>query len=837
MLISTEMKLTRKVLPSWGKSIRITFNRVIPVYAEGSREDAISQFSLFDRAIEKASIVIQRHSIYIKKVEYVRWIDDSYLLLGKSYYYKRDYDLAFQTFSFVMDRFKNNEIYYDAVIWKARTCNRLEKFREAEALLLSIDKKIQRNQAGIRAEKMYPLVYADYYIEQEQYAPAIEYLKDGIKRNRNKKTRIRLNYLLAQVYQRTGNIQKASEHYLKVINYNPPYDIAFSSKINLARCYDVTMGDSRDIKKQLNRMLRDDKNKDYRDQIYFALAEVYMKENNESKAIENLKLSARSSVSDNYQKGLSYLTLANIYYDHPEYKPAQMFYDSAVSLLPEDYPLFDMYESRSKTLTELVTNLNIIELEDSLQLLAALPVAERNARIDKIIEELVREEERKRREEADRQISLNNLEQMNNQNALPGSQWYFYNATVMNFGFNEFVKKWGNRKLEDLWRLSNKQVVSFEFTDNQEEQDTVVSDSVAVAQNPKDRNTYIRQLPLTPEALAKSNEKIMQALYNAGFIFKEGLNDFDKSVETFNTLLKRYPDNPYLLSVYYNLYEIFREKEDFNKSDYYKNLILKNYPESDYAKILTDPEYYKKIDEARNIVAVFYRETYVAFEAGDYERVKLNADSAIRKYVNKDLIPKFAYLRALAVGKTSDTASFIAALKKVADTYPEHQVKQMSLDLINLLTAKPAEVAKTSDIPADTAGKSPVTDPASIYKFDPSAFHFYIMVLDAKQVKSISEVKIAFSNLNTQLFSGDRLTVSSMFLDDKRQIINVGRFDNRQKGNDYVMAISNSREIMDMAENASYTHFIISANNYATFFKQKNVEQYMLFYKQNYQIR
>jgi tetratricopeptide (TPR) repeat protein len=411
------------------KRCKDNFNKVIPVFQYGTKEDAQSQYALFDRAIEKGSIVIHRHSIYIKRVEHVKWIDDAYFLIGKSYLYKQEYDLAVQTFSFIRDRYKGNPIVYDAILYQLRTYSQLGRFTDGEALISLVDKKIEKNKATKHIEKLFPLVMADYYLQQSKYDRSIEYLKEAYRLNRSKKIRTRISFILAQVFQRTGDLARATENYRKVLNYNPVYEMAFAAKINIAKCYDAASGDSKEIKKTLKKMLNDEKNKDFRDQIYYALAEVFLKEGNDSAAIRNLRLSAHSSVSNNYQKGLSYLKLGDLYYGYTSYKPAQMYYDSAVQSLPKDYPTYALLESKTNTLTELVKNINIVELEDSLQRLGKLPYNERMAEIDKIIADIRKAEERKRQEEIDRQNNQMNLQQMGFQNPQNqnGGLWYFYN--------------------------------------------------------------------------------------------------------------------------------------------------------------------------------------------------------------------------------------------------------------------------------------------------------------------------------------------------------------------------------------------------------------------------
>ncbi len=819
------------------KKNKDNFAKVIPVFQYGTKADAQSQYALLDRAIEKASIVISRHSIYIKRVEYVKWIDDAYFLIGRSYLYKQEYDLAAQTFSFIRDRYKGNSIVYDAVLYQVRTFCQMGRFSEAEALIASVDKKIEKNKATRHIEKLFPLVMADYYLQQQEYDKSIEFLEQALRLNKNRKVRCRVSFILAQVYQKTGNTGKATELYRKVLGYNPVYEMEFAAKINMAKCFDAASGDSREIKKQLRKMLKDDKNKEFLDQIYYALAEVYLKENDATAAKENLKLSARTSVSNDYQKGISYLKLGDIYYGEMDYRPAQTFYDSAVIALPKDFPNYMSIESKKNTLTDLVKNLDVVVLEDSLQKMGRMPYNQRIEMIDGIIRDITKEEERKRQEEIDRQNALANMQQMGFQNQQSGTgKWYFENPQTIAFGITEFGKKWGNRKLEDLWRYSNKVVVDFGFNeDNTQNADSSAADSTTTAVfDPKDRNAYLKVIPTTAEDFAKSDKKIVEALYNIGVIYKDGLADYDKSIEAFETLFKRFSDNPYLLQSYYYLYRIYTEQEDFTNAEKYKRLILDNYANSDYAKIISDPEYYKKVDSIQGLEENYYSSTFSAYSSGRYPEVIQRSDSAIGHFANKELLPKFSYLRAIAIGKLQGDSMMISPLKDIVVKYPGSTVVPLAQALLSYLTGeKISALPVTVSSSGDTVKTSTQVVNESPYVYDPEGFHFYISVFDAVKVK-ITEIKNLYSDHNTAMFKLDKLTVNSMFLNNVSQMITVNRFENKQKALNYYNSVNNNAAIMAKLGPANMKHFVISANNYTTFFKLKNVEQYLDFFNKNY---
>jgi len=808
------------------------YNNVLPVYRLGTATDAQTIAPSMDRAFKKASLVIQRHSIFVKKKEYCNWIDDSYLMMAKSNFYKREYKTAAETFDFVMKKYNDKPIKFDAMLWLAKTYNQQGKYEKAQGILDMIQGKIEKEPLPKKQKREYPMVYADNYIQQQNYGSSIEYLQSAIDLNKKKKTRTRLNFILAQVYQRTGNGAKATELYQKVIRLNPPYEMAFNSKINIAQCFDASTGDSKLIKKQLMKMSRDSKNKEYLDQIYYALAQIYLSETDTTTTIKYLKLSAKNSVSNTTQKAKSYLKLADLYFymTPPLYEPAQFNYDSALTVLAKDYPDYDNILSRKNTLTKLVKNIKIVELEDSLQALAKKSPKERDAIIDDIIAKILKEEQQKLQEEMDRQQSLLILAQNNNSNSNSNqSQWYFYNTSAMSFGRTEFTKRWGNRKLEDNWRLSNKQQV-VEFTDVVENgSDSLKADSLAQNKkvNLKDRSYYLKNIPLTPEMIEKSNKRIATALFTIGFIYQEELLNLDKATTTYETLIKRFPADENLVQTYYQCYLGFSDLNSETKSAYYKKLILDNFPESDYAKILSDTSYFTKLANKKNESAVFYKETYIKYLNSEYDTVIANANKALAIVKDRDLLSRFDYLKALSIGNiTKDTTQFIASLKNVVIRYPESAVKPLAQSTIDYLTKK--------DLGLNGVEKDSIVNvEKALYKFNADATHFYVMIINIKTI-NLNQLKNNLSDFNTTYFNLIKLNISNVYIDDKRQMVTVTNFENKTKAQEYFASINANAKFLNTMSATEYQQFIISVDNYTTFFKNKDVEKYMLFYNLNY---
>lgn len=811
-------------------TVKDNYNKILPVYNYGTESNAQAMNPFMDRAIEKASVNIQRHSMYFSRKEYVRWIDDSYMLIGLGYFYKQEYSKARRTFEFVINEYKNNEIKYDAMLWLGNCYNQMGKYKRARSVLDNLENELDKNpKVSSKVIKMLPLVRADLYILQEKYQQAKEPLIDALYLRQKKNIDARVRFILAQIFQQEEEFYKASDYYRQVIKKNPPYEMAFNSAINLAGCFDTRYGDnSKDIVKQLDKMLKEDKNLEYRDQIYFALADIAFKEGNDTLAIQHLTMSVATSKTNNFQKATSSLKLAQIYFFVPEYEMAQAYYDTAIQVLPEDYPDYKNIKGLSLYLTELVDNLITIELQDSLQHLAVISEEERNSIIDKVIEDVIKEEERQKELDELALLAGNtNTTPTNTLGGVSGGEWYFYNSTAKTFGLSEFQKKWGKRKLEDNWRLSNKQAV-FDETELDQVvlQDSITGDSIAfVSKDPHTREYYLKDIPFTESQLVISDSLIEEALYNLGFIYKDKLIDSPKSIESFESLLQRYPMNKNRLQVYYQLYRLFFNGEEFDKAEYYKNLIVDQYPESDYAKLLLDPDYYKELEARRNLAQTLYDETYEHYEAERYYTVYSNSSRALKEFEEPpELLAKFEYLRAISLGKIEVVDSLQVALENLVMKYPDSEVTPMAQNILDYLR-DPSDTTNTKE-------PEEVID-VSMYDFNQSSKQIFALVVDDKKI-NINAMKVRISDFNKKYYSLVNLSITNILLDANTHFIMVGNFNTIDEAMDYYNAIITNEYVYANLTESDYDGFVIAQENYPVFYKDKDVNKYLTFFRQNY---
>lgn len=810
------------------------YTTVLPIYKLGNQKNASAIFPQMDRAYKKASLMIQRHSIFIKGEEYCKWIDDCYLMVAKSQFYKQDYNSAIITFDYIANTYKKSPLKNTAMLWNALANNQLKKFQKSEAILKNISAKSTASSGDKWFRSNYPLVYADFYLKQELYSQAIPYLLEGIKKSRSKKMATRLHFILAQTYQKENNLNKAAEHYEIVVKRNAPYEMTFNASLNLAITYNVRSGSSKNIYKQLEKMLKDPKNSEFKDQIFYVLGELALKEKDTTKAINYYKESATNSLSNDKQKAMSYLKMAELYFIKTKYENSQIYYDSAVNFLPKDFPNYTAIVDKRNVLNELAANLKTIQLQDSLLKLSTLSKAELDNAINQLISIAKKEDELKKQKELEeqQQLALINQQKQNLQDQTSGAgSWYFYNPTAVNFGMAEFKKKWGSRKLEDLWRLRNKEVMDDFAIQNNTNNTSDTSSSKGKSKTPDKytKDFYLKDIPFTDSLKNISHKKIQESIFAVGSIYKENLNENKRAASYFELLLTRYKETDLLLRTYYQLYRTYTNLNDLAKADYYKNLILKNYPESDYAKIILNPDYYKIIEQNRNIVNNFYASTYSFFNNKEYFKTIDYCIKSDSLYPNNELRPKFALLKAHSFAYSGKMQDYETELNNIIKTHPKSDEKPLAENMLAVLSKYKAsnngtlpDINKPDNDSASLANKYP-------YKYDSTSLYFYVMVIDMMNA-DINELKIRYSDYNNKYFGLSKLTISAFFLDDYRQMITVSKFQNLESALIYYNAVKEDKEIFDKYHPRDIQQFVISTDNYPILYKNKKVEQYLKYF-------
>jgi tetratricopeptide (TPR) repeat protein len=819
------------------------YTQILSVFPYDDKSIAQAIAPDMETSITKATKVITLHSITAKpeykngpqtekqkafyaRNEYNKWVDNNYLIMGKAYLYRHDFELAIQTFKFILTEFYYEDIVYETQIWLAQAYNQTKEYKESEKILnlLISDERVPK--------KLYADLYAtvaDLRIKKEEYADAIKPLSIALENVKKKKTRIRYAFILGQLNQETGDQEAASNYYQQVIKLNPPYEMSFNARINRASVFVEGSDNSHEILAELKKMLKDEKNKEYQDQIYFALANINFREGRIDEAISYYKLSSAKSITNPQQKTKTCLTLADIFYNRQNYESAKLYYDSAVVSLTPDYHNYESVMTKSRSLSHLVENLIILQYEDSVQRLAAMSEAERFEVIDSIIAQVRREEQKAQIAEMQDMQDVQFNRMMLSENKQSASQltgtdgkWYFYNDAAKSFGQPEFKMKWGTRKLEDNWRRKNKSEVSFGETQNEvAEGDTAKEIQRQVLSN-KTREYYLQNIPLTDSLMKISNDRIMESLFNAGSVYKNDLKDNQKAIDTYKELLERFPTSDFTLPTYYDLYLISNELQDPTSSNSYKESIIREYPESQIAQILTNPDYINELLEKENEVNRFYETTYDHYIQKEYSRVISDVDYAFEHFKDNELLPQFFFLKVLSIGQTSDVMTFTSALDSVTKLYPSHDVAKRANDILAFIKDYNPEVK------LETEKK----EAEEIYKYDSTGAYLFGMIIN--RIIDINQLKFEIINFNLDLFPNLTFDVTSENLSDNSRLILVKPFKDMQKAWDYYDQITTGNKIMALIEGTDYSRFVISLANSQILLQDKNASKYLLFFDKYY---
>ena len=682
----------------------------------------------FDRTIEKMEKAIALHSIkkkpkrkggkgrdpkyqeWLSRDEYNPFLHNAWYMLAKSQYMKGDFLDAAATFRYIARHFTwKKDLVQESQVREALCYCALGWTTEADNVLSHIHMDEITNK---RVRSLANAAFADYYIKSKETEAAIPYLEQAVKGFKGNE-KVRMNFILGQLYEDIGDKHNAYLAYKRAgSSSGSTYRTKFNARIKQSAVYEGTSIASE--VKALKHMTRYDRNKDYLDQVYYAIGNLYLSHGDTTNAIENYKLAAEKSTRNGVDKAISQLTLGGIYFEQRQYDDAQPCYSEAIPLVNEDYPNYKMLKKRSDVLDELAVYSQNVTLQDSLIRLSKLPLEEQKAVIAKIIEELKKKEkeeaEEKARQEylAQQDAQGSRLNQEGSKSSTPATytmntdnSWYFYNTATKNAGKTQFQKLWGSRKLEDNWRRRDKTTISF----NDEEADSLMGalkDSVMVdvltgdtvkvdmeamkrAEDPHYEEYYLKQIPKTEEEVQAAHEIIQEGLYNMGTILKDKMEDYDAAAYEFNQLLERYPDNTYRLDVFYNLYMMYMRNGQEADAAPYRDSILVCFPESKYGMAMQDPNYLENLKNMNRDQENMYEAAYANYLSNNQNAVHEAYAEMMRKYPLSKIMPKFMFIDALSYLTEKNHEKFKETLKDMLQRYPQTDITPTASEIVKQL--------------------------------------------------------------------------------------------------------------------------------------------------------
>lgn len=701
------------------------FTEMLPLYTVGNKASRELGKGNFDRAIEKCQKAIKLHSIkkrpewnksrkknakdieWLNRREYNPFLWKAWLLMGRSQFMKGSFDEAASTFAYMSRLYATQPaIYGKARAWLARCYVEQDWLYDAEDVIT----KIKRDSLNWRAQKDWDYTYADYYIRTGRYQEAIPYLRKVIKHEGRRKQRAREWYLMGQLQTAVGNRQAAYKAYRSVIRQQPPYELEFNARIAMTEV--MATGKWKQMVGRLKRMARNDNNKEYLDQVYYAIGNIYMNQKDTVQAIAAYEKGNAKSTRNGIEKGVLLLTLGDIYWAKEDFSNARRCYGEAIGLLDKDRKDYKQLSDRSKILDELVPHTDAVHLQDSLQALAKMSEKDRNAAIDRVIEALKKKEKEERDAQAEAEAQRvqaqnggsanadqrNNI--TNNTQQKKDAIWYFYNPMAVSQGKATFQKLWGKRENVDDWQRVNKTVVAQtqgveEMTDemrdslaNVAQMEDSLSNVADSAQNdPHKREYYLAQIPFTEEQVEASNLLIMDGLYNAGVIFKDKLDNLVLSEKELRRLADDYPTYEHMDNAYYHLFLLYSRMHQPQTAASYLEKLKSGFPDSEWTTLLSDPHFVENSRYGVHLEDSLYAATYDAFKADKFMEVKNNVQISATRFplgANRD---KFIFFDGMAKLNSGDAKGCVDDMKTVVDKYPKSEVSTLAGMIVNGVNA------------------------------------------------------------------------------------------------------------------------------------------------------
>ena len=877
------------------------YNKLLKMYPYAAATDGNSVKQPLDEAITKCARNIKLHEIG-------NWTDDSYHLMGKAEFLQQEYERAANTFKFIVDKYhpenvakeleklkkkkkkkkrkgkkrkkrkkkkrkknkgkkkpnknaeeeeeekpvkyglKHRPVRYKSMLWLAKTYIELGQYDDAGYYLrqLESDKKVPKK---LRAEVQAVIAYN--WIVQKEYVKAIAPLEIAVAGTKRKPIKNRYVYVLGQLYQMQSNNQMAMENFHDVLRLRPSYEMEFNARLNMATNAASASGKKViDPEIALKRMLRDSKNEEYKDQIYFALAQIKLKSGNKDEGILALQQSLNYSAS-NAQRAEGALLLAELFYEKDDFVKSYAYYDSTIQVMDkndERYTTTKMYKRR---LEGVATHVAIKEDKDSMLIVGAWERkkqetwAIRGMEIDEInaqngggnftveapesggkgLRERVgksmvaqasdgrRQSNRPTNKTASGKITISDA-------ALQKSKFPLYNASLKKKGAREFEKRWNNRAWVDDWRRSDK-----------EEEITTDVEDIAVVE-PKTQaeiDAYLKKkgVPKSDQEIASMKAKIGASMYKAAEHYREDLGRTDKALELVEELVQKYPDNVYTVEGMFLAYNIYSEKNNISKATYYKNEILRKYPESNIAKVLSDPEFANSEKLKYDKINKYYDDTYDMIKGGEAEKALGRVRAIPAEFgTTYEMKARFAILEAMCVGGMKGEQDYIKALRIIVTSFPDTKEEKQAKKMIAILSGKKGNRGGRKVNPSGLdEGESP-------FKVNEKIKHFILIVFDNKKTK-VNQYRAPLTEYNNKFHLNKKLSVSTILVDASVPTLIVrGAYPNADEAMKYVVNAQSNPEFL--AGVTGYTIYAISSENYGIAMMTQKFRLYDAFFEKHY---
>jgi tetratricopeptide (TPR) repeat protein len=775
----------------------------------------------FERAEEKAIKAIQVHGMNINGKEKNPQIDEAYLLLGKARYFDKRFVPALAAFNNILNKYPTSDKINQVKIWREKSSIRLDNNVGAIKKLKRLLREEELNDQDLADTKA---ALAQAYINLTHKDSALTELGVAAEHTKIKSEKARYRFIRGQLFNEFGKKDSANLEFDAIIEMHRqiPRSFYINAHIQKSNNFDPTNGDLVAFQEYLTELEENRENRPFLDKIYYRIAEFHRNNTNDSLSEAYYNKSLRKITTDNYLKSLNYETLGNMYFDRNVYKTAGAYYDSTMTAMVMNSKPYRIIKRKRENLDDVIYYEGIAQTNDSILHIISLPKEEQIALYAEHAEKMklkAQEEAKQREAEQEKQkntvASTNPFNQgrpMKTSGGPPGSSrdrsvmgressnFYFYNPTTVAYGKTEFLKLWGDRKLQDNWRLSDQRA---DLKNNSRV-------DVAGALNEEksfDPDVYLSKLPKKQSDIDSIIKERNFAYYQLGILYKEKFKEFELAKTKLEKLLENDPEERLVLPSKYNLYRIYVELGLNRKAEAIKSDIIKNYPESRYAEILLNPQ--SELSKDENSPEAIYTRLYEQFENENYTEVISEAETQIKRLEGDDYVPKFEILKTSAKGRLYGFEAYKEGINYIALTYANTEEGKKALDLLE--NAIPI-LAKKNFIADDKAEHFNV-----IYQFDNNSgedIDAFIKILDEEVAK-------------IEYFD---LTTSKDLYDENTTFVVVHGLKSVEGARGFAELLqADERDKRGRLKKPKITksYFAISSPNYAIIQRHKNLNAYL----------
>lgn len=754
----------------------------------------------FNRAEEKAAKAIQRHSIYLNGKEYNPQIDEAYMLLGKARYFDQRFIPALDAFNFILSKYPTSNNINRAKVWKAKANIRLNN---EEIAIENLEKMMKTEDLEDEELADASAILAQAFINLDSVDGALPYIKLASEYTRDNELRGRYAFIKGQIYNRLELKDSANMAFDEVIELNrkSPRVYMINAYIEKARNFNYDKEDRIAFLELLQDLEADRENRPFLDRIYNQIGEYYRSTQNIDTAVIYYNKSIRDYKEDRILQSVNYSILAEINFDRAKYRNAGKYYDSTLTFLEENSRKWRRVKKKRENLDDVIKYEDIAILNDSILRLAGMTEAQLLAFFTEYTQKLKAKaiEDSIASVKLEKKIANNEFFKKqtkgDNENATPGGKFYFYNSSTVAFGKQQFRKVWGERKLEDNWRRSDKKTSSI----NPEE--IIAEEGVPISENEMFKpETYIATIPTDAIVIDSITKERDFAYYQLGLIYKVKFKEYGLAVNRLEKLLSFNPEERLILPSKYNLYKIYQQLERPGLADKYKNDIINNHPGSRYAEILLNPNAILATDKSSPEYK--YKALYREFEAQNYGRVIEICDEYITIYNGNDIVPKLEMLKATALARQDGFEAYKTALNFVSLNYPNTEEGKRAQEIYSRVLPN----LSVKQFVADTESE----EWKIVYRFDVSEDEAMV-ALKEKLDKFITERRY-----NTEM------STSIDYYDPNTRLVIIHGLNTKLGGRGLAEVLSEDKKYK-----VKRLSFEISSPNYKIIQIHKNLEDYL----------